>query len=315
MPDVKLTWIFPDGDLPPAGGFMMRIGPTCLRTAVALALLTAAGACWAQQAWEVPGQRAGEEIVGPDGGRMVWVPPGEFVMGRGAEDVILRSRSSSGSLARDLAHPVRITRGFWLGKWPVTNVQYWQYCQATRRVFPSRSNQGYYHPVVEVSWYEALAYCQAYRLALPTEAEWEYAARGPERRIYPWGNEWDPTRCGNSANRPATRTFPVGSFPLGASWCGALEMMGNVQEWCQDWFSETYYSVSEVDDPQGAAVGDTIKMFIGDKLVNESSPCRAVRGCEARGFGLEWCGWRSKGIPEGRTDCTGFRYVARPQTD
>ena len=193
--------------------------------------------------WDRPGTKLGQEIVGPDGGKMVWVPPGEFQMG-----------STEGNDDEEPVHRVRITRGFWLGKCEVTNAQYRRYCQATRRLPAWPSWQGDDHPVVWVSWTNVAAYCRYYGLQLPTEAQWEYAARGPQSRKYPWGDKWDTRNCCNNENRgPKGKTFPVGSFPDGASWCGALDMAGNVSEWCQDWVDVDYYARSPVDDPQGPA--------------------------------------------------------------
>ena len=92
------------------------------------------------------------------------------------------------------------------------------------------------HPVVMVTWCTArAAYCDHYGLRLPTEAEWEYAARGTEGRDYPWGNTWDENKCVNWYNRgpgydanTGPGTMAVGSIPAGDSWCGASDMAGNV---------------------------------------------------------------------------------------
>lgn len=126
---------------------------------------------------ERQGTTPGEEIEGPDGGRYVWVPPGEFLMG-----------SNDGESDERPVHRVQITRGFWLSKHEVTNAQYRRYCQASGQSFPTGSSQGEDHPVVYVSWEGAQGYCDHYGLRLPTEAEWEYAARGSAGRKYPWGD-------------------------------------------------------------------------------------------------------------------------------
>jgi iron(II)-dependent oxidoreductase len=210
-----------------------------------LLLVVAAGPSIAQDAkpWEKPGTKASAEIVGPDGGKMVWVPAGEFMMG---------SPPGGGSVDEQPAHRVRITKGFWLEKCTVTNAQYRRYCQEAGAEFPVQSDQSDKHPVVWVNRIEAQAYCKHYGLSLPTEAQWEYAARGPEGRKYPWGNEWDPTKCRSSLNQgPWRRAYPVGSFPEDASWCGALDMAGNVWQWCNDWFSAKYYANSPESDPPG----------------------------------------------------------------
>jgi len=115
------------------------------------------------------------------------------------------------------------------------------------------------HPVTQVTWWGAEAYCNALGRRLPTEAEWEHAARGPENYYYPWGFEFDPTLAVSSISSELG-TVPVSSFPNGASPYRALNMAGNVQEWVQDWYSPTYYSELATNptlalNPQGPISG------------------------------------------------------------
>lgn len=117
-------------------------------------------------------------------------------------------------------------------------------------------------PMTHVTWYGAAAYCEAIDRRLPTEAEWERAARGSDGRIYPWGNEWDPARANtnrrdDSGQPSSTGPVEVGSFPGGASPYGILDMAGNVAEWVQDWYTPDYYRQPEASglNPQGPAVG------------------------------------------------------------
>jgi formylglycine-generating enzyme required for sulfatase activity len=203
------------------------------------------------QPWEQAGTQVGQEITGPDGGQMVWVPAGEFMMGTagGGHNV-----ANAGPV-----HKVRITKGFWLGKVEVTTAHWQLYLDEAGVGDWSDSDHptpGDAYPAWFISWEDATAYCRYYGLNLPTEAQWEYAAAGPESLKFPWGKDYDPKKCGNPENPgPTGFTWPVGSFPEGASWCGALDMEGNVWEWCQDWFDDKYYANSPVDDPPGPATG------------------------------------------------------------
>ncbi len=110
------------------------------------------------------------------------------------------------------------------------------------------------HPVYAVTWYGAREYCEAIGRRLPTEAEWERAARGDDGRIYPWGNSWDNAFA--KTNRPADAapgSFPVASYPSGTSPYGVLDLAGNVAEWVSDWYGEQYYA----QQAQGNATNPT----------------------------------------------------------
>ncbi len=231
--------------------------------------------------WERPGSSAGDEIVGPDGGVYVWVPPGSFMMG-----------SDDGSDSEKPVHRVQLD-GFWLGKHQVTNAQYRAFCDATGRAFPAKSDQGDDHPVVWVNYHDAQAYCEHHALGLPTEAQWEYAARGPENRVYPWGDEWAPENlCWLRKKGPGGKTFPVGSFPAGASWCGALDMAGNVWEWCADWYSATYYQFSPELNPRGPESG-AARVSRGGSWYYLSDDCRgADRADSGPSCSVSHCGFR-----------------------
>jgi formylglycine-generating enzyme required for sulfatase activity len=107
-------------------------------------------------------------------------------------------------------------------------------------------------PVVGVSWFEAEAYARWSGVRLPTEAEWEKAARGTEGLVYPWGNAWEEDCAGHRGHGPR-KTVPVGIFPRGESPCGALDMVGSVWQWCADLYAPDAYSAADGRDPTGPA--------------------------------------------------------------
>lgn len=126
-------------------------------------------------------------------------------------------------------------------------------------------------PASMVTWYGAQAYCAALGRRLPTEAEWEHAARGPENLVYPWGFAFDPARA-NSSRSGADGSEPVASYADGASPFGLLNMAGNVSEWVADWYADTYYADSPDTNPAGPTSGtqrvvrggswDTMPLFL-----------------------------------------------------
>jgi len=161
---------------------------------------------------------------------MVYIPEGEFIMG-----------SNEGFAEERPAHIVYL-KGFYIDRYEVTNAQYERFCRATGNPVPPhwkndtcRPEEKNY-PVVNVSYYDALAYARWAGKRLPTEEEWEKAGRGCDGRIYPWGNEWQA----NSANVSYWFGFgfprPVGSYPAGASPYGVEDLAGNVREWTGSYF-------------------------------------------------------------------------------
>jgi gamma-glutamyl hercynylcysteine S-oxide synthase len=219
-------------------------------------------------------------------GEMVYVPAGSFLMGNsGAGDDTAYGKPDESP--QHLAH----LSDFWLGKYEVTRGEYRQFMNAGGYSNPSlwssagwvwkehfgRTEPYYWdaeeiwgsppgaftqsdcHPVVGVSYYEAEAFCKWAGGHLPTEAQWEKAARwtGTHPNVYPWGDTWDQQKCNSISDSlfPGSQTAPVGRYPSGASPCGCQDMGGNAWEWCQDWYLSSYYSQSPKDDPQGPVAG------------------------------------------------------------
>jgi formylglycine-generating enzyme required for sulfatase activity len=153
--------------------------------------------------------------------------------------------------------------------------------------------------VVNVSWHDAMAYCnwlarvtgKPYRL--PSEAEWEKGARGTDGRVYPWGSQWDPARCNGRASTPGGTT-PVGAYPDGASLYGALDMAGNVWEWTSSAYEA--YPYEPADGREDLEAGDGVR--------------RVVRGGS---FGnLHWrvrCAFRGRDFPSASFWDRGFRVA------
>jgi len=193
------------------------------------------------------------------------VPAAAFWMGSDQDNYDERPR-----------HRVRLDE-YWIDRYPVTNRQFADFARETRH--PGRKWQDSLapgkedHPVVYCSWEDARAYAAWCGKRLPTEAEWERAARGTDGRRYPWGNRWDGTRC----NVNGRGTSPVGAYPEGLSPCGCHDMAGNVWEWVQDWYDAGYYARSPDTNPQGPEDGASRGVRGGSWGLNQSYARAAYR--------------------------------------
>jgi formylglycine-generating enzyme required for sulfatase activity len=178
-----------------------------------------------------------------DGALMVRIPEGEFEMGDGKDSNCPK-------------HRVFLDE-YWIGVFCVTNRQFQRFVKETgfKRDQDSARDQKLDHPVVNVNWADAAAYARWAGGELPTEAQWEKAARGPNGLIYPWGNEWDEKKSRNNTNRGGEETCPVYAYPKGVSGYGCYNMSGNVWEWCRDWYGEDYYTKGENRNPKGPEGG------------------------------------------------------------
>jgi formylglycine-generating enzyme required for sulfatase activity len=259
---------------------------------------------------------------------MIRIPAGEFRMGSAAE---------SGGLPDEQPERSVLLSAYFIDRFEVTNEAYSIFVSRTGHRMPENVNPAStlwkdqtpmpgieQHPVVNVSWTDAEAYCRWAGKRLPTEAEWEKAARGPDGRRYPWGNQWDFSLA-NSASYWAGRTvafdsgadweafwvkgegahiakqkglngevltLAVGSFPGSVSAYGLFDMAGNVAEWVQDWYDPHYYLSAPLSNPTGPPRGAIKSMRGGSWL----KPAVSLRTSD-----------RDWGTMDSRPSGTGFR--------
>jgi len=217
---------------------------------------------------------------------MVAIPAGEFLMGSDQE-------------AERPPHTVSVD-AFEIDKFEVTNEQFERFVTETGyetgaekagepQTWRTYAQDEPQHPVVKVTWNDAVAYCEWAEKRLPTEAEWEKAARGTEGYIYPWGNEWDPTKA-NTKEGGHRGTTAVGSFPEGGSLYGVMDMVGNVREWVSDWYKA--YPGSDYESPY---FGEKYRVIRGGGWFEETELATTTQ--------------RFASSVEARNDDIGFRCV------
>ena len=203
---------------------------------------------------------------------MAFIPPGEFIMG-----------NEEGALDEQPARKVSL-KGYFMDKYETTFAQFYAFVTATGHRKPRLA--GYLavdstqlhsfmkpsHPVVGVSWYDAMAYCDWKGKRLSTEAEWEKAVKGADQRKWPWGNE---ERADNSnlvgAGDGFLYTSPVGALKQDQSPYGVYDMAGNAMEWVSDWYQEDYYRIASGSDPKGPERGEF-------KMGPEGGDFKVIRG-------------------------------------
>ncbi len=273
-------------------------------------------------------QAPAKESLLPFEPQMVTIPAGPFLMGTPAAQVdelfkLLQQENKDAKrewVEREIPQHEVTLGPYAIGRYPVTNAEFARFIEDkgyavrdywTEAGWAQKEKEGWTEPrywkdekwnaaaqpVVGVSWYEATAYYtwlmaksgRPYRL--PTEAEWEKAARGTDGRRYPWGNAWSPAKC-NNAETGLGRTTPVGQYPDGASPYGVEEMIGQVWEWCSSKYAAyPYRPDNERENPEG----DDLRILRGGSWYDKAGRCR--------------CGYRFWGDPGDRGFGRGLRCV------
>ncbi len=248
-----------------------------------------------------------KEVKGKDGAPMVLIPEGSFPMGVPHGD-------RDGGRDEYPRHDVFVN-DFYIDKFELTNGRYLEFVKATKHRIPQNPKNATRNlwegdtitesladrPVVNVDWADAQAYCQWAGKRLPTEAEWEKAAKGTADRRFPWGNV-EPTNKHLNFNQQwigEKTLMPVGSYELGKSPFGVYDMAGNVWEWVNDWYDAKYYERSPAKNPVGPESG-TKRVLRGSGWQNETPTVRIFT--------------RVDSDPTIRNESTGFRCAMDVRT-
>lgn len=230
-------------------------------------------------------------------GGMILVPAGSFLMGSDP-----RKDRAAGPQEQP-QHQVYLDV-FKIDRFEVSNVEYLRFVLGTGADWPKfwRENpfpeKAALHPVINVSWYDADAFCRWAGKRLPTEAEWEKAARGVDGRIFPWGNEpagWIKSNIAHPGSKRGFRYPPLANinrYDKGASPYGVYQMAGNVSEWVSDWFDPEYYRQGQDKNPLGPKSG-ALKVFRGGSWNEDPEVARSAG--------------RNGGLPDRESYLTGFR--------
>ncbi len=228
------------------------------------------------------------DIIGKDGAPMVLVPAGEFIMG-----------SEKGDEDEAPAHRVSLN-AYYIDKFEVTNGRFAKYVEAIQSEPPwgfTDKETPVIHaerPVRWVNWMDAMGYCLWLGKRLPTEAEWEKAARGTDERTYPWGN--DPPTSVHAVyglkEGGAESVSVIGNHHMGQSPYGVQDLAGNLYEWVMDWYADNFYTNSPAINPRGPGEG-TAKVQRGGSYINTPYRLRSS--------------FRTKGDPTEQDPNVGFR--------
>ncbi len=268
----------------------------------------------AEPAPDAPQRRAGERRKNPvDDAEMVWVPPGTVKMG--AEGLITYGGMSGLVDATEQEQPVHEVslEGFWIYRYPVTQQQYLRFLPRLRQIRGpdfgrtpiqrTRDDEMLRRAVSGITWADALEYAKWAGGRLPTEAEWEWAARGPDGKLFPWGNTWDPLRV-NTADMGLYEPCDVGRFASNESWCGSGDMLGNVWEWCSTAFQAYPYSADDGREDIGkTGVSRTLR---GGAADTETEVVRSSFRTSASSAQMRGLGYR---LVSTGTTLTGLRLV------
>lgn len=229
-----------------------------------------------------------QEAAGRDGAPLILIPAGPFLMG-----------SETGQEDERPVHRIELD-SFYIDKYEVTVSRYARFLQAESPDRPflwAQATQGAQgqKPVIGVDWFDAKEYCKWVGRRLPTEAEWEKAARSDDQRTYPWGNE-PPTRTHANAGQRTWSGYEtlwaVGSHARGSSPYGVADLAGNVWEWVADWYDQTYYATGPKKNPQGPRQGP-LRVLRGGAWNNDAANIRATN--------------RAAYTPSARRNDVGFR--------